>query len=191
MRWATPTLPPLPDQNRHGDRRDHGQLDREGDGLHARVRMTAAEQRRRDAQDRDADGDQRACQHRPPHQAGSPGSDESQHKHGDDDGAEGGEDEHACHRHRRQHRVIDRVGAVPSPPMQMWTQLVEDFVAAVVHEADADSADDDATIPEHPETTHDLEGEADHRRVQGDDVQRQPVEEELHGEDVVREPTPS
>src|SRR6202012_3572720 len=93
-------------------------------------------------------------------------------------------------RHRRQHRVIDRVGAVPCPPVQMWTQLIEDFIKTVVHESDANSTDDDAAIPENPETTHDLEGEADDRRVQRDDVQRQPVEEKVHGKDVVREHDP-
>ncbi|UUO00821.1 hypothetical protein M4D79_18830 [Mycolicibacterium novocastrense] len=54
-------------------------------------------------------------------------------------------------------------------------------------ETDTDGPDEDAAVAKHAEAAHDLVGEHRHRRVQRNDVERQPIIEELHGEDVVRE----
>ena len=83
--------------------------------------------------------------------------------------------------------MVDRVVGVPSPPPQLGTELVEHLVEAVMNEPDADRADDDAPVAEHSEAADDLERQRDHRGIQRDDVQRQALEQELHGEGVVRE----
>lgn len=57
--------------------------------------------------------------------------------------------------------------------------MVEDLIEAVVDEPDADRTDDDSTVPEDTETADDFEREGDDGRVQRDDVERQPVEQEL------------
>ena len=55
-------------------------------------------------------------------------------------------------------------------------ELVEHLIEALVHEADADGADHDAADPggrKIPSAADDLEGQRGHRRIQGDDVERQ------------------
>ena len=83
--------------------------------------------------------------------------------------------------------MVQRVVGVPGPPPQLGSELVEHFVEAVVDESDADRSHDDAAVAEHSEAADDLECQRDHRGIQRHDVERQPLEQELDGEGVVRE----
>ena len=68
--------------------------------------------------------------------------------------------------------------------------MVEDLIKAVMHESDTYGAHEDALAPEHTYHAHDFECQGGQRGIQRDDVERQPVVEEFHGEHVVREDEP-
>ena len=83
--------------------------------------------------------------------------------------------------------VDDRVARVPRPPLQLRAEVVEDLVEHLAGEGDGDRTGERPAAAEDPERPHDLVGELADHRVERDDVERQPVRHELHGELVVGE----
>ncbi len=122
--------------------------------------------------------------------AGRPARHQQPHEQGHAEGPDGGEDEGARQRHRPRRRLVGGDGRVPRPPPQLGPEGVEHLVEAVVDEAHRRRPHQRPVAGEGADALDQHVGQVDPGGVEGDDVERHAVVEELDREHVVHEDQP-